>query len=69
MLTALIHHVKSAEQFAPLGDLLVEKFVQIVTELESGSSITEERQESLRRILTIVSVVCSVRQGSRMSRK
>ena len=67
MLTALIHHVKSAEQFAPLGDLLVEKFVQIVT--ESESSMTEERQESLRRILTIVSVVCSVRQGSRMSRK
>lgn len=68
VLTALIHHVKSAEQFAPLGDLLVEKFVHIVS-TESGLSTADAEQESLRRILTAVSVVCSVRQGSRMSRE
>ena len=43
MVTTLIHHVKSAEQFAPLGDLLVKKFVHIVTESGSGSFMTGER--------------------------
>ncbi|KAI0705265.1 armadillo-type protein [Cerioporus squamosus] len=60
VLTALIHHCKGAEQFSPVSDAVVKKY----TENVKGSD-----EERIRRILEVVSVVCSVRQGSRMSHK
>ncbi|OBZ65821.1 U3 small nucleolar RNA-associated protein 20 [Grifola frondosa] len=60
VLTALIHHCKGAEQFSPISDLLVKETVQIVN---AGD------EEQLRRILEVVSVACSVRQGSRVTHK
>ena len=64
VLTALIHHVKNADQFSPLADVLVQQFCAIAT-----CSSTDIKQERLRRILEVISVPCSVRQGSRLSRK
>ncbi|KAF9461848.1 hypothetical protein BDZ94DRAFT_790553 [Collybia nuda] len=58
VLTSLIHHVKNAEQFSPLADLLVRQ----VTEASKTTDM-----ESLRRILEIISVPVAVRQGSRMT--
>ncbi|KAL6304961.1 armadillo-type protein [Sparassis latifolia] len=57
VMTALIHHCKSAEQFAPVADLLVDQFLQ---------AVKSDDQESIRRMLELVTVACSVRQGSRM---
>ncbi|GJE97349.1 DRIM domain-containing protein [Phanerochaete sordida] len=59
LLTALAHHCKTAEQFSPLSDLLTEQL----------TSAPKEDTEQLRRLLEIVTVPCSVRQGSRMSAK
>lgn len=60
-LTALVHHVKNAEQFQVLGDLLVRELTKAVNEPASST-------EKLRRTLEIISIPYSVRQGSRMSR-
>lgn len=60
VLTALIHHCKDKEQFSSVADMLVAQFDQLVKD-----HIDEER---LRRMLEIASVVCSVRQGSRLLR-
>ena len=60
VLTALIHHCKGAEQFSPASDVVVNTY------LETVKGADEERT---RRILEVVAVVCSVRQGSRMSRE
>jgi hypothetical protein len=57
LLTALVHHCKSAEQFSPLSDLLTESLV----------SAPRENYEQLNRLLEVITVSCSVRQGSRMS--
>ena len=59
VMTALIHHCKDAQQFAPIADRLVEQFVTCV---ESPAN-----EEQLRRILEVATVACSVRQGSRLS--
>ena len=59
LLTALAHHCKSAEQFSPLSDLITEQL----------SSAPKENLEPLRRLLEVIAVPCSVRQGSRMSAK
>lgn len=63
-LTALIHHVKNAEQFELLGDLIVQNFFDILksTDISSESDI-----ERLRKMIEVVGVVCSVRQGSRLN--
>jgi U3 small nucleolar RNA-associated protein 20 len=65
VLTALIHHVKNAAQFSPLGDLLVEQLKTIAKSIDSGSS---ESIESLRRMVEVVSVPTAARQGSRLTR-
>ena len=57
VLTALIHHCKSAEQFTPLSDLLVKKVVDT----------PKEDTEAFKRLLEAVVVICSVRQGSRLT--
>ena len=63
-LTALIHHVKNAEQFESLGDLIVQKFLDI---LKSTDMNSESDVERLRKMIEAVGVVCSVRQGSRLN--
>ncbi|KAJ8454750.1 hypothetical protein ONZ51_g12850 [Trametes cubensis] len=60
VLTALIHHCKGPEQFSPISDAVVSLFSETVKELD---------EDKICRILDVVSVVCSVRQGSRMSHK
>ncbi|PIL29525.1 hypothetical protein GSI_08333 [Ganoderma sinense ZZ0214-1] len=60
VLTALIHHCKGADQFSAVSDAVVKRYEEVV------KSADEER---IRRILEVVTVVCSVRQGSRMSHK
>ena len=63
-LTALVHHVKNAEQFALLGDLIIQKFTELLksTDIKSESDI-----ERLRKMIEVVGVICSVRQGSRLN--
>ena len=63
-LTALVHHVKNAEQFELLGDLIVQKFFDVLksTDISSESDI-----ERLRKMIEVVGVVCCVRQGSRLN--
>ena len=62
-LTSIIHHCKSAEQFSGIAEILIARFLTAVS--QSPSNDTEV--ERLRRILQLISVVCSVRQGSRLS--
>lgn len=62
LITALIHHVKNAEQFTPLGDYLVTLFLE-----SSQAASTEEEQERLRRSLELIGIPCAVRQGSRLT--
>ncbi|KAL4261563.1 Small subunit processome component 20 [Pleurotus pulmonarius] len=64
IITALIHHVKNAEQFAPLGDYLVTLFLE-----SSKAASTEDEQERLRRSLELIGIPCAVRQGSRLTEK
>ncbi|KAH7909651.1 armadillo-type protein [Hygrophoropsis aurantiaca] len=63
VLTALIHHCKGPEQFSPVADLVVERF-SVVAKLVDPIGTDQER---LRRVVQITSVICAVRQGSRMS--
>lgn len=58
-LTALIHHVKYADQFSALADFLVRELEKII----DGGDV-----EKLRRAIEVVSIPYSVRQGSRMTR-
>lgn len=58
VLTALIHHIKDAEQFALLADVLVQQFTPI------SKTTMRDDPERLRRMLEVVSVTTSVRQGS-----
>ncbi|KZT18582.1 hypothetical protein NEOLEDRAFT_1246369 [Neolentinus lepideus HHB14362 ss-1] len=61
-LTAFIHHCKGPEQFTAVADLLVDQFTTMVQTKDKDS-------ETLRRMLEIMAVVCSVRQGSRLTQK
>lgn len=56
--------MKNAEQFELLGDLIVQKFFDVLksTDISSESDI-----ERLRKMIEVVGVVCSVRQGSRLN--
>ncbi|KAI0753565.1 hypothetical protein C8Q80DRAFT_1342693 [Daedaleopsis nitida] len=60
VLTALIHHCKGAEQFSPASDAVVRQFLKVVKTSD---------EERIRRMLEVASIVCSVRQGSRMTHK
>jgi len=62
LLTALIHHCKSAEQFLPVSELLTENFTSAAQSIE-----LERDAGSLDRIIEIIAVVTSVRQGSRVT--
>ena len=63
-MTALIHHVKNAEQFELLGDLIVQKFLN---QLKLTDMSSESDVERLRKLIEVMGVVCSVRQGSRLN--
>ena len=63
-LTALIHHVKNTEQFELLSHLIVRKFLDL---LKSSDMSSESDVERLRKMIEVVGVVCSVRQGSRLN--
>ncbi|KAF6761034.1 hypothetical protein DFP72DRAFT_1002832 [Ephemerocybe angulata] len=57
-LTALIHHVKNAEQFSSLGNLVVQ---QVKASIKTGE------EEQTRRAVLVATIPCSVRQGSRLT--
>ncbi|KAG9319004.1 hypothetical protein JVU11DRAFT_1124 [Chiua virens] len=61
-LTSIIHHCKDADQFSGIADPLITLFSTIVNQPPSN----EVEIERLRRILELISVVCGVRQGSRL---
>jgi U3 small nucleolar RNA-associated protein 20 len=56
--------VKNAEQFESLGDLIVGKFLDVLRSTDMNSESDVER---LRKMIEVVAVVCSVRQGSRLN--
>ncbi|KAI9441558.1 armadillo-type protein [Lactarius indigo] len=62
LFTALIHHCKSAEQFFPVSELLTEQFTSAARSVEF-----ERDADGLDRIIEIIAVVTSVRQGSRVT--
>ncbi|KAL0955556.1 hypothetical protein HGRIS_001795 [Hohenbuehelia grisea] len=64
VLTAFIHHVKNADQFAPLADIIVKRYGEVV---RAGDA--ENGHERLRRVMELVAIPCAVRQGSRLSEK
>ncbi|KAF8623398.1 hypothetical protein AX17_007436 [Amanita inopinata Kibby_2008] len=72
-LTAFIHHVKSADQFTVLADLLV-KHLDITLkqyaehEPSSAAQSPVSKREKIRRIVEVLAVACSVRQGTRLTR-
>lgn len=64
VLTALIHHVKNAEQYRTIVDLLISKFTALVnsSDLSSVGSL-----EHVRLVMEIVTIPCAVRGGSRLT--
>jgi U3 small nucleolar RNA-associated protein 20 len=61
-LTAFIHHVKSADQFCTMADLLIDKLG------ESSKTVSDSGgEERFRRMLDVIIIPESVRQGSRLS--
>ncbi|KAI0262194.1 armadillo-type protein [Gloeopeniophorella convolvens] len=62
LLTALIHHCKGAEQFHPISELLIRQFATT-----AQSSESDDGTEKLDRVIELIAVVTSVRQGSRMT--
>ena len=60
VLTALIHHCKGPEQFAPACDVVVKNYLDVVK---------ESNEEQVRRVLEVASIVSSVRQGTRITRE
>lgn len=78
VLTALIHHVKGAEEFVVVGDLVVGIFAEAASALSVESTNTtpegnegegQINRERLKRSMEVLFIVCSVRHGSRMTRK
>ena len=65
VLTALIHHCSTAEQFSPISELVIGRFMKIINEKEKIDSNVDQ----LRKTLDLVVVICTVRKGSRLSRK
>ncbi|KAI0832589.1 hypothetical protein BC628DRAFT_1347439 [Trametes gibbosa] len=60
VLTALVHHCKGPEQFSSASDVVVSQYLEV---------LQTPNEEQISRVLDIVSVVCSIRQGSRMTHK
>jgi U3 small nucleolar RNA-associated protein 20 len=60
VLTALIHHCNGSEQFYVVASLVVDRFCTL-------SQAEDVNYQQLQRAMQIMSVVCSVHQGSRLS--
>jgi U3 small nucleolar RNA-associated protein 20 len=58
VLTALAHHVQTADQYAPLADVLVSSLT---------TAVVGNNPDLVRRALDAVTIPCAVRQGSRLS--
>lgn len=56
--------MKNAEQFELLGDLIIQKFFDV---LRSTNISSESDVERLRKMIEVVGVICSVRRGSRLN--
>ncbi|KAJ7158771.1 armadillo-type protein [Mycena filopes] len=63
LLTALIHHVRNAEHFSAVGDVLVSKFILLAQET------SPEDLETFRRMMDLISIPAAVRNGSRLTQK
>ncbi|KAJ7274418.1 hypothetical protein B0H12DRAFT_397816 [Mycena haematopus] len=64
--TALIHHVRNAENFMSVGDVLVNKFISLAQET---TTLPVDDLETFRRMLDIISIPAAVRNGSRLTQK
>ncbi|OAX32581.1 hypothetical protein K503DRAFT_870071, partial [Rhizopogon vinicolor AM-OR11-026] len=60
VLTALVHHCNGSEQFSVVACLVVDRFCTL-------SQAEDLNHQQLQRAMQITSVVCAVRQGSRLS--
>ena len=65
-MTALIHHCKTADQYTPITDILLEQ-LSLVTSLKITEAETD--MDHTGRVLNVLTVLCSVRSGSRISAK
>ncbi|KAG6335501.1 hypothetical protein ID866_3590 [Astraeus odoratus] len=63
-LTSLAHHCKGPEQYSAVGDAIISRWCSMV----SNASLDDESLERVRRMLQLISVLCGVRQGSRLTR-
>ncbi|KAJ6513279.1 hypothetical protein C8R45DRAFT_857772 [Mycena sanguinolenta] len=66
LFTALIHHVRNAENFASVGDVVVNKFISLV---QGTTPLPDDNLETLRRMMDLISIPASVRNGSRLTQK
>lgn len=64
ILTALVHHCSQPEQFTPIASLLLQK-LSCVAEEDPAQDLYYD--ETVRRILEVISVPCSARKGSRFN--
>ncbi|KAG1882502.1 armadillo-type protein [Suillus subluteus] len=60
VLTALIHHCNGPEHFSIVASLIVDRFCAV-------SQADGANRQHLQRVMQITSVICAVRQGSRLS--
>ncbi|KAG2048035.1 hypothetical protein BDR06DRAFT_943462 [Suillus hirtellus] len=60
VLTALIHHCNGPEDFSVVASLIVDRFCAVS---QTGGA----NHQDLQRVMQITSVICAVRQGSRLS--
>ncbi|KAG1818154.1 armadillo-type protein [Suillus subaureus] len=60
VLTALIHHCNGPEHFSIVASLIVDRFCAV-------SQADDTNHQHLQRAMQITSVICAVRQGSRLS--
>lgn len=66
VLTALMHHVKNADQYVELGDAILAHLISfdLAPITEAGDAQAAER---LARVLKLVAIPAAVRQGSRLT--
>ncbi|KAJ2918304.1 hypothetical protein MD484_g2111, partial [Candolleomyces efflorescens] len=68
-LTALVHHVKNAEQFYALGNVVLQQLKNVTASASAKRDGNEEEveEEKVRRMVGVATIVSSVRQGSRLT--
>ncbi|KAJ6608583.1 armadillo-type protein [Mycena sp. CBHHK59/15] len=66
LFTSLIHHVRNAEHFSCVGDVLLNQFMSLTP--DQGTTLrSEEDLEKLRRTMDLISIPAAVRNGSRLT--